>query len=394
MRNPVRIRVGRGSAVLEVTVALGTNLPGDTDRGTTSSDAPGELVDGTSLVPASETLFVLLAVDGDVIGVAGLELLDGGLDMRHTTLDTHLLGGEVRVETSAIPVALHGLGMYGYLGTEVFGDAVEDKPGNPELITHLDALAGSDLEFPLSGHHLGIGTGDVDTGIQAGLVVREDDVALDDIAIANTTVVLELRSGETTLGPAIGPVVLAEESVFLLKTEPWNPLLVRLHDLGAFVTVVELVGSAIMVPAFREDEDVGSAEERVGEDGYGLQVDIGVVTGSLAGGGAIEVPGGEIRRSVLLSRKSPRFGASVPGRVDPDVLSDDAALLVQTCVFPELLCGKKKFHVSGSVPFSSGYMRAVSRVRRGRRGIPCGCRTQLTVSVLDTSAIVMVMWWV
>jgi len=43
-------------------------------------------------------------IDGDVFLVAALELLDGSLDVLHAALDAHLLGGEVAVETSTVPV--------------------------------------------------------------------------------------------------------------------------------------------------------------------------------------------------------------------------------------------------------------------------------------------------
>jgi hypothetical protein len=60
------------------------------------------------------------------------------------------------------------------------------------------------------------------------------------------------------------------------------------------VAVVELVRGAIGVPALGEDDDVGGAAEGVGEDGAGAQVDIRVVAGGLLGGGAVEVPDGEV----------------------------------------------------------------------------------------------------
>jgi hypothetical protein len=60
------------------------------------------------------------------------------------------------------------------------------------------------------------------------------------------------------------------------------------------MTVVVLVGGAVGVPALSEDDDVGRAAEGVGEDGAGAEVDVGVVTGGLLGGGAVEVPDGEI----------------------------------------------------------------------------------------------------
>jgi hypothetical protein len=54
--------------------------------------------------------------------------------------------------------------------------------------------------------------------------------------------------------------------------------------------VVELVGRAVGIPAFAEDEQVGALAERVGVHGHGAEVDVRVVTGSLAGRRAIEIP--------------------------------------------------------------------------------------------------------
>lgn len=56
-----------------------------------------------------ETELVVLAVLLDTLEVVGLELLDGSLDVSHATLDTHLLGGEVGVQTGTVPVTGDGL---------------------------------------------------------------------------------------------------------------------------------------------------------------------------------------------------------------------------------------------------------------------------------------------
>lgn len=53
---------------------------------------------------------------------------------------------------------------------------------------------------------------------------------------------------------------------------------------------VELVGAAIGIPGLTQDEDVVALAEGVGEDGARAEVDIGVVTGSLAGGRTVKVP--------------------------------------------------------------------------------------------------------
>lgn len=58
--------------------------------------------------------------------------------------------------------------------------------------------------------------------------------------------------------------------------------LVSIHKLGTLVAVVELVWGSIRIPAFGDDQDVGRPTEGVGEEGDRTEVNIGVVTGSLA----------------------------------------------------------------------------------------------------------------
>lgn len=62
----VRVGIGGGTSVLEVTVALGGNLTGNTDGCATVGDTICELVDGTSLVPSGKTELVALAVNENV----------------------------------------------------------------------------------------------------------------------------------------------------------------------------------------------------------------------------------------------------------------------------------------------------------------------------------------
>jgi len=150
------------------------------------------------------------------------------------------------------------------------------------------------LELPLSRHNLGIGTGDLYTSEQASLVVSLDNVSAVDLASANTTVVWALWTRVPTDWPAIGLVEGVKEGVLLLKTEPWLVGLVGLHELSTLMAVVELVRGSIRIPALGNDQDVGSATERVGEDGHRPEVDIRVVAWSLASRAAIEVPLGKV----------------------------------------------------------------------------------------------------
>jgi hypothetical protein len=121
----------------------------------------------------------------------------------------------------------------------------------------LNTVAWTNLEFPLGGHDLGVGTGDLDASVQASLVVSLDDVSAENLASTNTTVVWALGTWETVDWPSIRPVAHVEEGVFLLKTEPWLVDLVGLHELSTLMAVVELVWGSIRVPALGEDQDVG-----------------------------------------------------------------------------------------------------------------------------------------
>jgi hypothetical protein len=67
-------------------------------------------------------------------------------------------------------------------------------------------------------------------------------------------------------------------------------LLVGLHELGTLVAVVELVWGSVRVPALGNNENVGSTTEWIREDSNRAEVDIGVVTGSLASRASVEVP--------------------------------------------------------------------------------------------------------
>jgi hypothetical protein len=134
--NLVGISVGRGATVLEVTLAVLGDLAGDTDGTTTVGNTVRELIDVTGLVATSETLLVALTVDGDVLNVAGLELLHGGLDDLHTTIGTGSVGGNVGVQTGTVPLTLDGLGLEGNADTELLSDAVKQETGHPEVVTH------------------------------------------------------------------------------------------------------------------------------------------------------------------------------------------------------------------------------------------------------------------
>jgi hypothetical protein len=146
------------------------------------------------------------------------------------------------------------------------------------------------LVLPLSGHDFRIGTRDLDTGIQASLVVSLYDITAHDLAGTDSAVVWSLGSGETRLGPAVWPSVHAKEGVLLLETEPVFLGLVGVHEDFGGVTEIVAVWFSIGHPGFADDQDVVTKTDRIGEVGFWAKVDIGVVTRGLASGGTVKVP--------------------------------------------------------------------------------------------------------
>jgi hypothetical protein len=114
------------------------------------------------------------------------------------------------------------------------------------------------------------------------------------LKLTSTAIIGSLRSGETAFRPSKGGAVHVEEGVFLLETEPGLEVQGSIKDLLGVIAVVGPVRGTIVVIGLSHDKDVVSASEGVLEDGSGAKVDIRVVTGSLVGGGAIEVPDAEI----------------------------------------------------------------------------------------------------
>jgi hypothetical protein len=141
-------------------------------------------------------------------------------------------------------------------------------------ILTLNTKTWTNLELPLGGHDLGVGTGDLDTGVQASLVVSLDDISAEDLAGTDTAVVWTLWTWETIYWPAIWSVAHVKKGVLLLQTEPWVMGGMRLHELGGLVSVVELVWGSIGIPALSHDENIWGTTERIWEDGDGSDVDI------------------------------------------------------------------------------------------------------------------------
>ena len=76
--------------------------------------------------------------------------------------------------TRAVPI-WEELGGEGDVDVVVLGNSSKNVSSHPKVVTDGDTLAWSDLELPLSWHNLGVGTGAVDSGGEAGSVVLVGD---------------------------------------------------------------------------------------------------------------------------------------------------------------------------------------------------------------------------
>ena len=119
-------------------------------------------------------------------------------------------------------------------------------------------------------------------------------VAVEENSRTSTAVVGALGARESVFRPTVWGTVGVEQGVLLLKAEPRFVVLGEVHDLGGMVTVVGLVGCAVVVVTLGEDENVVTFTEGVLEDGSGPQVDVGVATGGLVGGRTVEIPDTEL----------------------------------------------------------------------------------------------------
>lgn len=170
---------------------------------------------------------------------------------------------------------------------------MQNEARNPQIVGHFDAHARSHLELPLGGHHLCVGAANLHARIQTRAVMRLHHLAAVHLVGAHAAVVRSLWSGETMLGPAQWTTVDVEQRVLLLDAEPRHLGGHGVGDLLARLPMIGLGRCAIEQERFAEHKDVVAAAERILVDRDGMQVDVRVGAGRLAGRAAVIVPDGQ-----------------------------------------------------------------------------------------------------
>jgi hypothetical protein len=203
--NNIGVDVRSGSSILDVSSAyVFPCLSWDSERGSAVSNTVGESGTGRGLVVTSESLLIVFTVDRDVKGVFGTESGHHILNVLHA-LNTwsHGFGWVVGVASRSIPVGEELRGVWD-VHIIIFSNTAEEVSRNVELITDGNTFNWADLVFPLSRHDLGIGAWNLDTSIQASLVMSFSNSASEGNVGASRAVVGTLGTGVTTLRPAEG----------------------------------------------------------------------------------------------------------------------------------------------------------------------------------------------
>lgn len=79
---------------------------------------------------------------------------------------------------------------------------MQQEARHPQLVADGDAFRGTHLILPLRRHHFRILAADLNSGVQAGAIVRLDHVAAEHAIAAHAAVVRALRARIAALRPA------------------------------------------------------------------------------------------------------------------------------------------------------------------------------------------------
>ena len=229
-----------------------------------TSEAPGIVLASRDVVGSN--VLLLLAW-----GAKTLESFD---DLLVAALLTHLLGGEVGVAASTVPVSWDGLGVERDDDSELLANTLKNVARHPEVVAGVDSGAGANLVLPLARHDLTVDTGDGDAGEHACGVVSLHNGAAEGVLGADRAIVRSLGARLSALGPPEGGLAITlEEGVLLLNAEPWHSLLELVEQLGGGSASVGRDGSSEAFWAVdvgqvsgAHDEDVRGTTEGIVEN--------------------------------------------------------------------------------------------------------------------------------
>lgn len=156
---------------------------------------------------------------------------------------------------------------------EVFSNSAKNVSSYPQMISNADSFAGTDLEFPLAGHCLGVGSSYFQASKQASSVM----CILDDTTIASKSTYWTIERTLILWISIIGPSkwFIREDTrplhnaVLLLNTELGLVLAHSIEDLRSIVPKVSVgwlsCGELVISPdiTLAKDDDIVATSEGV-----------------------------------------------------------------------------------------------------------------------------------
>ena len=222
---------------------------------------------------------------------------------------------------------------------EVLSDASENVSRHPQVVSDADSLAWSNLVFPLSWHDLCVCSRNIDSSIEASLVMNIRDDAAEAVVGSDRAVVWSLGSWVSICWPSERPSselsARSDKRELLLNSVPGLFILDSVPNLLGEMSEVSVIWDELLelfilpLVAFAEHENVVTLSERIAVHGDWLEDDFRLFSQCLVCGRTIIIPFWKLRDVLNWAWESAALSAhGDSGTVNPDVLSDNLATLV------------------------------------------------------------------
>lgn len=146
----IGIAIAAGPPVLQVTLLVLGDATGNANADVSIGHPSAKVVNVAGLAFAGQPALVVLSstriVRLDMPEVLLAELVDCLLDLGDTVVAAHRLRREVGMGTGAVPRAVHRFRVQGDDHTVLFGDAVQNESGDPQIVSGVNARARSHLD--------------------------------------------------------------------------------------------------------------------------------------------------------------------------------------------------------------------------------------------------------
>jgi hypothetical protein len=127
------------------------------------------------------------------------------LDILVTIGASGLGGGVVRVSTRSVPITLDWLGVVADIHAELLTQSFQDESGHPQMVTNFNSMGNTNLELPLRGSHLPVGSTDLQPSVQTVAKMSFIHCFSEAISLSNGTIIPALGMRETAHGPTKRP---------------------------------------------------------------------------------------------------------------------------------------------------------------------------------------------